>query len=112
MSKASEAKLAELHGALAEVLTKQLDMPIVTKDGVIVQDTEGLGVSAAVLSVAVAFLKNNNISADAAGNTGLNDLAAKLAAKREEAKRNLRKPLDFNQAVEDFEKSAGFGGVQ
>jgi hypothetical protein len=95
VTKASEAELSRLHGALARGLTD-----IIT-DGVEVPTKEGsvkVTAPAAYFGVAVALLKNNNITADPEKNEELRDLNEKLQARRQ----NKRTELNFREAAEDF----------
>ena len=110
MSKATEDALNALHGAVASTLASQMQAPLFN-EGQKIEGTEGLGCSAAVLSVAVAFLKNNNVTASPATNTGLADLAKQLTQKREEKRNSLRAGA-LEQAAEDFQSRHGFGSVQ
>lgn len=101
MSKASEQELAELHGALArglkDIITDGAD--VVTKEGV-----AKVTAPAAYFGVAVALLKNNNITADPEKNEELRDLNDKLQARRQ----SKRTELNFRRAAEDFaEKHLG-----
>ena len=89
MSKASEEKLAVLHGVVAEELTTILGTEAAT---------------AAHFGAAIAFLKNNNITADAATNEGLNALKDKLARRRAEKKK------DFREQADAFADRLGDGG--
>ena len=77
MSKASEAELSDLHGALARGLTD------IIKDGVEVPTKEGsvkVTAPAAYFGAAVALLKNNNITADPSKNEELDALTKALVA--------------------------------
>lgn len=66
--KASEDKLATLHGVVAEYLTLAI--------------ASGKA-SPTILGAAITFLKNNSITADPATNQALSDLKAKLAERRD-----------------------------
>lgn len=95
MSKASEAELSKLHGELARGLTD------IIKDGIEVPTKEGsvkVTAPAAYFGVAVALLKNNNITADPEKNEELRDLNEKLQARRQ----SKRTELNFREAAEDF----------
>lgn len=95
MSKASEAELSQLHGELARGLTA------IIKDGVEVPTKEGtvkMTAPAAYFGVAVALLKNNNITADPEKNEELRELNEKLQARRQ----SKRTELNFREAAEDF----------
>lgn len=102
MTKATEAELSALHGALARGLTE------IIKDGVDVPlkggDVVKVAAPAAYFGVAVALLKNNNITADPEKNEELRDLNDKLQARRQ----SKRTELNFRRAAEDFaEKHLG-----
>lgn len=86
---ATDKKLGELHEAVASHLIAA------------VQSEEG--VPAAVLAVAVGFLKNNNITADPTTNAALSELGQKLAARRQ---RKLT-PAQLTEAAEAFAQSQG-----
>lgn len=95
MSKASEAELSELHGALARGLTA------IIKEGVEVPTKEGsvkVTAPAAYFGVGVALLKNNNITADPEKNEELRDLHEKLQSRRQ----SKRTELNFREFAEDF----------
>lgn len=110
MSKASEEKLNTLHNAVADALATRLEAPII-HEGQKIEGTEGLGCTAADITAAIAFLKNNNITADPAQDEGLKGLADALAKKREDAKRGLRSIKGgLEDAAEQFERAIGFGG--
>lgn len=67
MSKASESKLGELHGLIADHMVGKLE------DG---------EMSAAELAVAVKFLKDNSITVDPELNKALNDMEQALKNRR------------------------------
>ena len=95
MSKASEAELSKLHGELARGLTT------IISEGVEVPTKEGsvkVTAPAAYFGVAVALLKNNNITADPEKNEELKELNEKLQARRQ----SKRSELNFREAAEDF----------
>lgn len=95
MSKASEAELSKLHGELARGLTD------IIKDGIEVPTKEGsvkVTAPAAYFGVAVALLKNNNITADPEKNEELKELNDKLKARRQ----SKRSELNFREYAEDF----------
>lgn len=86
MSKASEKALGDLHAAVAMSLANAISAPRYTDEGEAINGTEGTMVSAAVLSAAITFLKNNNITADADTNEGLKGLKDQLEARRKDRK--------------------------
>lgn len=103
MSKASEAELSELHGALARGLTD------IIKDGVEVPTKEGsarVTAPAAYFGAAVALLKNNNITADPSKNEELDALTKALQARRQGKRNDLNA---FQEAADDF-ADKHFGG--
>lgn len=87
MSKASEDTLGALHSAVATALST------IIADGVKVVDKEGevvtLAAGPAYFGAAIAFLKNNNITADPSVDAGLQDLQRTLAARRRSRKDSL-----------------------
>lgn len=88
MSKATEAKLGELHGAIAEGLTDVIQNGVtmgIGEDGQPIKATA----SPAFFAAGIAFLKNNNITADPGTNEGLKNLQGKLAQKRKDSKTQL-----------------------
>lgn len=81
---ASDKTLGELHEAVAVALKEQVDgyiEPVFNKEGEEVAE-KVVKPSPALLGAAIAFLKNNNITADPAENAALRDLSSKLAARR------------------------------
>jgi hypothetical protein len=100
MSKASEDALGELHAAVANVLTDTLE------NGAVVMDNEGearrITPPAAYIGAAIAFLKNNNITADPSSNEGLKNLEERLKARR-----SRLTPEALKQAAADFAATNG-----
>jgi len=87
MSKATETKLGELHGAVAQVLTQQ----ILVQEEIQELDEEGMPVgtgdmqysaSPATLATAIKFLKDNSITADIKVEKNMSNLADALAKKQ------------------------------
>ena len=81
--KASEEQLAELHGALAEELTKRITkgetkIELVDCDGMVKEQEIVQPVTAPTLSVARQFLKDNHIESDPANDSKLGDLVDTL----------------------------------
>lgn len=98
---ASEKKLGALHEAVASALTEQVE-------GYTEQTEEGerfVRPSPALLGAAIAFLKNNNVTADAEENEALRDLGNKLKERR--SKKLPQAQLDA--AAEEY--AAHFGGT-
>lgn len=99
---ASTKTLGDLHQLVAEALTEQVQ-------GYEEADEEGktrrVRPSPAVLGAAIAYLKNNNITADPEGNERLRALGDALKARRE--KRAPQAELDL--AAEQFAASLGGG---
>lgn len=89
MTKASSNELGDLHKIVSNVLAGRLTAPVLTKDGEVVPGTEGFGCTAADITAAISFLKNNNISADAEANEGLTDLKRALEERRKLGKSTL-----------------------
>lgn len=100
MSKASESALGDLHAAVALSLANAISAPMRDGEGNPIDGTEGVLCSAAVLSAAITFLKNNNITADADTNEGLKDLKDKLEARRKDRKAAMQ---GNKSAAADFE---------
>ena len=98
MSKATEAALAELHGAVATTLTAAMNMT--SEDGIPVPPP------AAHIMAAITFLKNNNITADASSNTELIALQKALAEKRQTAKKRMS-PSVLSQVVDQLDRELG-----
>lgn len=99
MSKASENALGELHGAVAVALTETIRGA---------RDENGVFIppSAAHLATAIAFLKNNNITADASSNQELDELTKTLKERRARGKNRL----NLTEAVETLERDLGGKG--
>jgi hypothetical protein len=98
VAKATTSRLVDLHNKLAEVMLDGLEKEEI-------KDEEGnvVGVqkpSAAIMAVAVTFLKNNNITADPETNAGLSALQQRLQEKRAAGKTKLR----------DMEDAANWAG--
>lgn len=113
---ASADELGRVHAQLTQVylaLVTPREEPLFSKDGAPLLGADGEQLTrtvyptAAELAAANTFLKNNNITA-VVGDTGaLDDLAARLQAKRQQARAN-RPALADPYA----ELPAGFGGLQ
>lgn len=91
MSKATETKLAALHGAVADVLTSQITQQV--ED--VKFDSEGNEVptgvmvytaSPATIAAAIKFLKDNSVTADIEQNENLNSLRDALANKQKRSR--------------------------
>jgi len=87
MSKATEAKLSDLHGAVAQVLTAQVlhqqEETVFDADG----EEVGTGnmihtASPATLAAAIKFLKDNQITCDVEVDTNTQNLREALANKQ------------------------------
>jgi hypothetical protein len=105
MSKATETQLTELHGVIAKVLTAQISrqeaLTSFDEDGAMVTlDEMVYTASPAVVSAAIKFLKDNQISADIETNEDLSNLKDVLAKKQKhsrsaaEAAEQLAKRID------------------
>lgn len=75
---ASDKVLGTLHEKVAIALAEQVDGYTVIEDDV----EKVIKPSPALLSAAIAFLKNNNITADAVDNAELRNLSEALSARR------------------------------
>lgn len=102
---ASEQVLGELHEAVTTAFVEQVK-------GFVEQDDEGRETvtrpSPALLGAAVAFLKNNNITADATQNEALIGLSKALQARRR--KQLPQQALD--EAADTFARSVGGSALQ
>lgn len=108
MSKASETLLGELHALVATALTARLEAPLrAGEDRAPVPGTEGMGCSSSDIQAAIAFLKNNNITADAESNSELAALQKALTDRRKNKKSAL---IAQQEAAEEFE--IRLGGMQ
>lgn len=106
MAKASDADLGDLHALVALVLGSKLKAPLYDSEGEPIPGTEYCGATAAEISVAVAFLKNNNITADPETNKGLEDLRKRLQENRANGKKALTKKA-IDDAAAQFERDLG-----
>ena len=110
MAKASEAKLGDLHGAVAELLTDAIQNGVVVgvgEDGSPIRATA----PAAYVVAALAMLKNNNITADPGNNAALSGLEQALAAKRASGKTAVNTRQALADAERQLERDLG-GFVQ
>jgi hypothetical protein len=102
---ASEQKLGDLHEAVADAFAEQVK-------GFVEQGEDGVEKvvrpSPALLGAAVAFLKNNNITADATQNEALVGLSKALQARRR--KQLPQQALD--EAADSFSRSGGGSALQ
>lgn len=98
---ATDKKLGDLHEAVADALSEQVKGYTIVEDEV----EKVIKPSPALLGAAIAFLKNNNITADANDNAALRELGDALKARR--AKKLPQASLD--EAAEQF--SNRFGGM-
>lgn len=106
---ASDKSLGALHQKVAEALTEQVegyDEPVFNEDGE-EKGTKRVRPSPALLGAAIAFLKNNNITADATENEALRDLGNKLAARR----RGKIPQQALDEAAEAFSAANGGSGL-
>ncbi len=91
MTKATESKLAGLHGAVATVLLKQVEHTTLettinelgefVETGEVVHDA-----SPATIAAAIKFLKDNNITCDVEKNEDMQKLAQVLAKKQKHSR--------------------------
>lgn len=106
---ASEKKLGALHEAVADALTEQVKgytQVEINREGDEVEIE--VKASPALLSAAIAFLKNNNITADAEDNEALRELGKALQARR---KKNIPQAALDNAAM-DFSRQYGGDVIQ
>lgn len=109
MSKATADDLGALHRAVSQVLTKKIAAPLMDENGEPVPGTEGLAATAAELSAAITFLKNNGVTADPSEDKGLQDLARQLEEQRKRAKGRLNRE-DLERAAKEMEEYVGYTG--
>ena len=87
MSKATEEKLSELHGAVSEVLTAQLTHKeaetAFNEDGECIETgREVYTATPATIAAAIKFLKDNQITCDIKTDENMNNLRETLANKQ------------------------------
>lgn len=103
---ASEEALGVLHAAVANTLTD------VIANGQVVTDKEGeamrISPNPAYVGAAIAFLKNNNITASPSKNKDLAALRDTLASKRKRG--DLKKPA-LEEAAAAFDAMQGHNGM-
>lgn len=92
---ATDKRLGDLHSAVTEVLIKALDPEP--------NDENEIVVSGNVLGAAIAFLKNNNVTAEVTENKGLKALEDKLKARGAKLTK-----ADLDKAADEFAASQGF----
>ena len=104
---ASDKKLGALHEQVADALAEQVvgyDEPVISAEGEVVA-TKRVRASPALLGAAIAFLKNNNVTADPEDNLALRDLNEKLKARR-----NKKLPqAELDAAADAFADRYGMG---
>jgi len=103
--KASERKLSELHGVVAEVLTAQLqqeeECTKINEDGEIEATGETrYTVSPATIAAAIKFLKDNDISADIETNQNMTGLKDALEKKQKRSRMGSAEAAARLHAVE------------
>lgn len=99
MTTASDKELGTLHKAVAVALQEQVEgYEEETEHG-----TRTVKPSPALLGAAIAFLKNNNITASATDNEELSKLSKALAAKR----RGKLPQAALDEAAESYVYSTG-----
>lgn len=91
MSKATEKRLSELHGAVATVLLAQVTREeaetTFNGDGEIVETGEMVfNASPALLATAIKFLKDNSITCDVEVDTNMTSLRDTLSAKQKHSR--------------------------
>jgi len=91
MSKASEDKLSNLHGAVAEVLTAQLTHTeaetTFDEDGACVETGETVYTATpATIAAAIKFLKDNQITCDVEQDDNMNNLRDVLNKKQKHSR--------------------------
>jgi hypothetical protein len=91
MSKATEAALATLHGAVAETLTAQVtheteELTFDEDGNPEHSDVMVRSASPATLAAAIKFLKDNSITCEIGENTNMNNLRSELAKKQKRSR--------------------------
>lgn len=108
MSKATEDELAALHGAIArgltDVITEGVSVVVGKGEDAVI---EKVPASAAFFMAGIAMLKNNNITADAAGNADLQALNKALAERRRKSKGALLSRESVEEAADRLERDLG-----
>lgn len=104
--KATETELGALHGKITETISRKLDAPLRSDDGKAIDGTEGLAMTAADLSNAIAWMKHNSITAD----PEQNDALAKLREKLKQRGKGV-KAVDIAAAQNELERELGLGGA-
>lgn len=109
MSKATESELADLHGVIAttlkEVILEGSTVVVGKGDDAVV---EKVTASAAYIMAGIAFLKNNNVTADPGSNKELDDLQKAIAERRQRSKERMSKRT-IEQVAETFERDLAGG---
>ena len=102
---ATEKVLGELHEQVAKALTEQVVGYTETlEDG----SSKVIRPSPALLGAAIAYLKNNNITADAEDNAALRELGESLKARRQKK----LPPAMLDAAADAFAERFGGGMIQ
>ncbi|WCA46241.1 terminase small subunit [Caulobacter phage DCM] len=111
---ANESKLGDLHDKVAEVLIKALEgtsIPAVVNEetGEVEAEAVFMPPSAAFITAATQFLKNNNITCTPADDNKLGELEASLKAQQERRRARMNKPdkVDYALASESAEFRKG-----
>lgn len=112
---ASTSVLGELHSLVASVLTKQLKLADGALSGELSAEqiealTGALGETKVSIGAAIAFLKNNSITASVEDNDDLRELKDELARTRTRGKQRLS-ASDLEDAAKQFEQLTG-GSLQ
>jgi hypothetical protein len=103
---ATEQELGDLHKHVANALSEQVQGVVVEEVGLDGEKSQRkLHPSPALLGAAIAFLKNNNITASASDNAALKELQEKLAQRRN---RKIT-PEAFDEAAANYAMSVGGG---
>lgn len=105
MGKASEDELGAMHGVIARGLTEVL------AHGVTIGATDGgepikATAPAAYFAAAIAFAKNNNITADAGTNADLKAFSEQLSKRRKEGKGRLSQQ-QLEEAADTLDRDLG-----
>jgi len=107
---ASDKKLGALHEQVADALAEQVvgyDEPVLDAEGEVVA-TKRIRASPALLGAAIAFLKNNSITADPSTNAELAKLKTTLANRK---RRGTLTPTEAKEATAQFDAMLGGMGI-
>lgn len=101
---ADEGTLGALHTKVAEVLIDALDgqsIPEVKdEDGTVLQEAQTMAPAAALVTAAIQFLKNNNITCAPSEDNALGELERKMKERQARRANRSANVVDFEEARE------------